>query len=77
MNWIYLLLASIFEIGWTIWLKQMDNQKNLLWTSIFYISIITSFYFLQVAQNYSDRNCLYYLYKHRSNWNRCHRNDIF
>lgn len=49
MNWIYLLLAGIFEIGWTIGLKQMDNHKNLLWTSIFYLSIITSFYFLQLA----------------------------
>ena len=49
MNWIYLFLAGIFEIGWTIGLKQMDNHKNLLWTAIFYISIITSFYFLQLA----------------------------
>jgi quaternary ammonium compound-resistance protein SugE len=49
MNWIYLLFAGIFEIGWTIGLKQMDNHKNLLWTAIFYISIITSLYFLQLA----------------------------
>jgi quaternary ammonium compound-resistance protein SugE len=49
MNWIYLLLAGFFEIGWTIGLKQMDNHKNILWTVIFYISILTSFYFLQVA----------------------------
>lgn len=47
MNWIYLFLAGIFEIGWTIGLKQMDNHKNLLWTVIFYVSILTSFYFLQ------------------------------
>lgn len=47
MKWIYLLLAGFFEIGWTIGLKQMDNHRNLLWTVIFYISIITSFYFLQ------------------------------
>lgn len=49
MNWTYLLLAGIFEIGWTIGLKQMDNHKNILWTTIFYTSIITSFYFLQLA----------------------------
>lgn len=49
MNWIYLLLAGIFEIGWTIGLKQMDNHKNMLWTAIFYISIFTSFYFLHLA----------------------------
>ncbi|WP_353850961.1 multidrug efflux SMR transporter [Flavobacterium sp.] len=49
MNWINLLLAGLFEIGWTIGLKQMDNHKNILWTAIFYISIVTSFYFLQQA----------------------------
>lgn len=48
-NWIYLFLAGIFEIGWTIGLKQMDNHKNIVWTAIFYVSIITSFYFLQQA----------------------------
>jgi quaternary ammonium compound-resistance protein SugE len=49
MNWIYLLLAGILEIGWTIGLKQMDDHKNLSWTVIFYVSIFTSFYFLQLA----------------------------
>jgi quaternary ammonium compound-resistance protein SugE len=49
MNWIYLLFAGIFEIGWTIGLKQMDNHKNILWTAIFYGSIFISFYFLQMA----------------------------
>lgn len=49
MQWIYLLLAGLFEIGWTIGLKQMDNHRNVLWSVIFYISIITSFYFLQQA----------------------------
>jgi quaternary ammonium compound-resistance protein SugE len=49
MHWVYLLLAGIFEIGWTIGLKQMDNHSNFLWTAIFYISVITSFFFLQKA----------------------------
>ena len=49
MNGFYLLLAGIFEIGWAIGLKQMDNHKNMVWTIIFYISIVTSFYFLQLA----------------------------
>ena len=49
MNWIYLLLAGVFEIGWTIGLKQMDDHKNIVCTIIFYVSIITSFYFLQLA----------------------------
>jgi quaternary ammonium compound-resistance protein SugE len=42
MNWIQLFLAGIFEIGWTIGLKQMDDHKNLTWTAIFYVSIYTS-----------------------------------
>ena len=43
------MFAGIFEVGWTIGLKQMDNHKNIIWTAIFYVSMITSFYFLQVA----------------------------
>ena len=49
MNSTYLVLAGIFEIGWVIGLRQMDNHKNLLCTAIFYVSIITNFYFLQRA----------------------------
>jgi quaternary ammonium compound-resistance protein SugE len=49
INWIYHLLAGISEIAWTIGLKQMDNHKNLLWTAIFYLSVFTSFYFLQLT----------------------------
>ena len=49
MNSTYLVLAGICEIGWVIGLRQMDNHKNLLCTVIFYVSIITGFYFLQRA----------------------------
>jgi quaternary ammonium compound-resistance protein SugE len=49
MRLTYLILAGIFEIGWTIGLKQMDGHKNIVWTAIFYFSIITSFHFLQQA----------------------------
>jgi quaternary ammonium compound-resistance protein SugE len=49
MSWIYIILAGIFEIGWTIGLKQMDDHKNLTWTINFYTSLITSFYLLQQA----------------------------
>jgi quaternary ammonium compound-resistance protein SugE len=62
MNWMYLLVAGIFEIGWTIGLKQMDNHKNLVWTVIFYISIITSFYFLQQALKYIPIGTAYAVY---------------
>jgi quaternary ammonium compound-resistance protein SugE len=49
MHWIYLLLAGITEIGWTIGLKQMDDHKNPTWSVIFYGSLIASFQFLQMA----------------------------
>lgn len=49
MNWIALLLAGLFEIGWTVGLKNMDNHRHLLWSVVFYMSIITSFWFLQSA----------------------------
>lgn len=49
MHWIYLLLGGLFEIGWTVGLKKMDDHKNILWSVIFYLSIITSFYFLELS----------------------------
>lgn len=47
MAWIYLLVGGILEIGWTIGLKQMNSHRNLGWTVFFYVSIISSFGFLQ------------------------------
>jgi quaternary ammonium compound-resistance protein SugE len=62
MSWMYLLLAGLFEIGWTIGLKQMDNHKNLMWTVIFYVSIIISFSFLQQALKYIPIGTAYAIY---------------
>ena len=49
MKWIFLLLAGFFEVGWTVGLKLMDNHRNPTWSVIFYLSIVTSFAFLQKA----------------------------
>jgi quaternary ammonium compound-resistance protein SugE len=49
MAWMYLFIGGILEIVWTIGLKQMGNHRNLWWTVIFYVSIISSFGFLQKA----------------------------
>jgi quaternary ammonium compound-resistance protein SugE len=49
MSWLYLILAGILEIGWTMGLKLMDGHKNIFWTIIFYFSILSSFYFLQLS----------------------------
>jgi quaternary ammonium compound-resistance protein SugE len=62
MHWVYLCFAGIFEIGWAIGLKQMDNHKNLLWTAIFYTSIITSFYLLQLALKVIPTGTAYAIY---------------
>jgi quaternary ammonium compound-resistance protein SugE len=49
MNWLYLLLAGIFEIGFAISLKLMDGHKNIFWSVVFYVSIVGSFICLQQA----------------------------
>ncbi|MBC7922081.1 MAG: multidrug efflux SMR transporter [Ferruginibacter sp.] len=49
MKWTFLFLAGFFEVGWTVGLKLMDNHRNLTWSVIFYLSIVTSFAFLQKA----------------------------
>lgn len=62
MHWTYLFLAGLFEIGWTIGLKQMDNHKNGLWTIVFYISLVTSFYMLQQAMKAIPMGTAYAVY---------------
>jgi quaternary ammonium compound-resistance protein SugE len=49
MGWIYLVLAGIFEIGFTTSLKLSDNFSKL-WPSVsFLVLSILSFYFLTRA----------------------------
>jgi quaternary ammonium compound-resistance protein SugE len=47
--WLYLIIAGLFEIGFASALKLMDGHKNIPWTIVFYVSIIFSFYFLELA----------------------------
>lgn len=49
MAWIYLFIAGLFEIGFASSLKLMDSHKNIPWTVAFYISIVLSFFFLNLA----------------------------
>ena len=51
MSWLYLIIASIFEIGWPLGLKFADvtNQK-LLWIIFAIIAMGLSGYFLFLAQ---------------------------
>lgn len=49
MNWIYLLIAGLLEIGWAVGLKYTEGWTRL-WPSVFTaIGMIASFYFLSLA----------------------------
>ena len=49
MSWIYLIIAGLFEVGFTTSLKLSDNFSNRLWSVIFFVCISLSFYFLNRA----------------------------
>ena len=49
MAWVYLLIASVLEVGWAIGLKYTDGLTRL-WPSVFtFLTMIASFYFLSLA----------------------------
>ena len=50
MGWIYLLLASTFEIGFTTTLRLSDNFKNLQAIGCFLVCVALSLLFLQLAE---------------------------
>ncbi len=49
MSWFYLVIAGLFEVGFTTSLKLSDNFSNKGWAAVFFISITLSFYFLNKA----------------------------
>lgn len=49
MAWFYLVIAGLFEIGFTTSLKLSNNFSVARWTIAFFICISLSFYFLSVA----------------------------
>lgn len=51
MNWIYLLIAGLFEIGWPLGLKLADTTNfKLSWIIFAIITMALSGYFLFLAQ---------------------------
>ena len=51
INWLYLLLAGIFEIGWPLGLKLSHGSPHkLLWIGVSVVSMALSGYFLYIAQ---------------------------
>src|SRR4051812_24585250 len=49
MEWIYLIIAGLFEVGFTTTLKLSENFSNKGWALAFVVSISLSFYFLNKA----------------------------
>jgi quaternary ammonium compound-resistance protein SugE len=49
MGWLYLIIAGLFEIGFTTCLKLSANFSNLKWSLGFFICITASFYLLNKA----------------------------
>lgn len=49
MAWFYLIIAGLFEVGFTTSLKLSDNFANRGWALLFLICITLSFYFLNKA----------------------------
>lgn len=49
MGWVFILIASVFEISWAIGLKYTDGLTKL-WPSVFtVVAMILSFYFLALG----------------------------
>ena len=51
ISWLYLLLASIFEIGWPLGFKLSHGSPHkILWIAVAVVSMALSGYFLYLAQ---------------------------
>jgi quaternary ammonium compound-resistance protein SugE len=49
MNWIYLFIAGILEVGWAVGLKYTEGWSRLVPSSLTALGMIASFYFLSLA----------------------------
>jgi len=49
MGWFYLVIAGLFEVGFTTSLKLSNNFANKGWSLVFFVSITLSFFFLNKA----------------------------
>ena len=49
MPWAYLIIAGLFEVGFTTCLKLSDNFVHKGWAAGFFVCITLSFYFLNKA----------------------------
>jgi quaternary ammonium compound-resistance protein SugE len=49
MSWLILIIAGLFEVGFTTCLKLSDNFTNLKWSAAFFVCITLSFSLLNKA----------------------------
>lgn len=49
MAWVYLIIAGLFEVGFTTSMKMSNNFSNWKWTVAFVLCISLSFFFLNQA----------------------------
>jgi quaternary ammonium compound-resistance protein SugE len=49
MNWIYLTIAGLFEVGWAVGLKYSENFSKFWPTTVTVISLIMSFVLLNLS----------------------------
>lgn len=49
MNWIYLIIAGLLEVGWAIGLKYTEGWTKLFPSILTGIGMAASFYFLSLA----------------------------
>jgi len=49
MNWIFLIIAGLLEIGFTTSMKLSNNFTNHKWTASFILCIMLSFYMINLA----------------------------
>lgn len=49
MNWIYLIIAGLLEIGWAIGLKYTEGWTRIVPSVLTAAGMIASFYFLSMA----------------------------
>ncbi|WP_145858005.1 DMT family transporter [Pedobacter suwonensis] len=49
MNWIILIIAGLFEVGFTTCLKLSNNFSSIKWSAAFFICITLSFLLLNKA----------------------------
>jgi len=49
MNWVYLFIAGILEVGWAIGLKYTEGWSRLVPSALTLTGMVASFYFLSLA----------------------------